>query len=182
VIPIIAIPHKHPSIGGSQGQVYLVARCTGSYAPEGLQLWLPVEKRYGVWDSSHCGIQVFGPEVTWERIAADPVPHINAGWTGIDRRSPKMTDLVPWPSHPYGDRQVYSLQTSYAGPAADVAGRVRGHRGIESGLHWVLDVVFGEGDSRVRAGHAGANLAVRRRVAVALLKRAPAKGRRRRNG
>ena len=66
--------------------------------------------------------------------------------------------------------------TSYAGPAADIAGWVRGHWGIENGLHWVLDVVFREDDSRARAGHAGANLAVLRRVAVALLKRAPGKG------
>ncbi len=66
--------------------------------------------------------------------------------------------------------------TSYAGPAAEIAGWVRGHWGIENGLHWVLDVVFREDDSRVRAGHAGANLAVLRRVAVALLKRAPGRG------
>ena len=46
------------------------------------------------------------------------------------------------------------------------AGWVRGHWGIENGLHWVLDVVFREDDSRVRAGHAGANLAMIRRVAV----------------
>ena len=65
--------------------VNLVASCGGGYDPVGLLLWLPVEQRYGIWDSSHCGIQVFGPEVTWGRIAADPVPHINAGWTGIDR-------------------------------------------------------------------------------------------------
>jgi predicted transposase YbfD/YdcC len=66
--------------------------------------------------------------------------------------------------------------TSYAGTAAEFAGWVRGHWGIENGLHWVLDVVFREDDSRVRAGHAGANLAVLRRVAVALLKRAPGRG------
>src|SRR5207245_230738 len=34
--------------------------------------------------------------------------------------------------------------TSYAGTAAEIAGWVRGHWGIENGLHWVLDVVFGE--------------------------------------
>jgi predicted transposase YbfD/YdcC len=65
--------------------------------------------------------------------------------------------------------------TSYAGPAAELAGFIRGHWGIENGLHWVLDVVFREDDSRVRAGHAGANLALLRRVAVSLLKRAPGK-------
>jgi hypothetical protein len=49
-------------------------------------------------------------------------------------------------------------------------------RAIENGLHWVLDVVFGEDRSRVRQGHAGANLALIRRVAASLLSRAPGKG------
>lgn len=66
--------------------------------------------------------------------------------------------------------------TSYAGTAAEMAAFVRGHWGIENGLHWVLDVVFREDDSRVRAGHAGENLAMVRRAAVALLRRAPGKG------
>jgi predicted transposase YbfD/YdcC len=66
--------------------------------------------------------------------------------------------------------------TSYAGTAAEMAALVRGHWGIENGLHWVLDVVFREDDSRVRAGHAGENLAMVRRAAVALLRRAPGKG------
>jgi predicted transposase YbfD/YdcC len=65
---------------------------------------------------------------------------------------------------------------SYAGTAAELAGWVRGHWGIENGLHWVLDVVFREDASRVREGHAGANLALLRRVAVSLLRRAPGKG------
>ena len=37
-------------------------------------------------------------------------------------------------------------------------------------------MVFREDASRVREGHAGANLALLRRVAVSLLKRAPGKG------
>jgi hypothetical protein len=90
--------------------VNLVASCTGDYDPTGLLLWLPVERRYGVWDSSHCRIQMFGPEVTWERIVAAPASHINAGWTGIDPDAPPMDDLVPWPAHPYGADQVYQPQ------------------------------------------------------------------------
>jgi predicted transposase YbfD/YdcC len=66
--------------------------------------------------------------------------------------------------------------TSYAGTAAEVAGFVRGHWDIENGLHWVLDVVFREDRSRVRQEHAGANLAMIRRVAASLLSRAPGKG------
>jgi predicted transposase YbfD/YdcC len=66
--------------------------------------------------------------------------------------------------------------TSYAGKAGEIAGFIRGHWGIENGLHWVLDVVFREDRSRVRQGNAGSNLAMIRRVAVSLLKRAPGKG------
>jgi hypothetical protein len=53
---------------------------------------------------------------------------------------------------------------------------VRGHWGIENGLLWVLDVVFREDRRRIRAGNAGANLAMIRREAVSLLRRAPRRG------
>lgn len=66
--------------------------------------------------------------------------------------------------------------TSHRGRAKELAQAIRGHWGIENGLHWVLDVVFREDDSRKRAGHAGANLAMIRKVAVSLLRRAPGKG------
>jgi hypothetical protein len=57
-----------------------------------------------------------------------------------------------------------------------MGGRVGLHWGIEDGLHWVLDVVSREGRSRIRAEDAGVNLAMIRRVAVALLRRGPGKG------
>lgn len=47
---------------------------------------------------------------------------------------------------------------------------VRGHWAIENSLHWVLDVQCGEDKSRARAGHAAANLATLRRLALNLLK------------
>ncbi len=48
---------------------------------------------------------------------------------------------------------------------------VRGHWAIENSCHWVLDVVFGEDDSRVRVGHAAENFALVRRMANNLLQR-----------
>jgi predicted transposase YbfD/YdcC len=66
--------------------------------------------------------------------------------------------------------------TSLRCGAKKLAGYIRGHWGIENGLHWVLDVSFGEDDNRTRAGHAGVNLAMLRRVAVSLLKSAGTKG------
>ncbi len=50
-------------------------------------------------------------------------------------------------------------------------GAVRGHWGIENSVHWVLDVTFGEDNSRVRKGNASENLSILRRFALNLLKR-----------
>jgi predicted transposase YbfD/YdcC len=78
-----------------------------------------------------------------------------------------------------GDANVSTVHyylTSYAGTAREIAGFVRGHWGIENGLHWVLDVAFREDESRTRSGYAGENLSLLRRVAVCLLKRAGEKG------
>ena len=47
---------------------------------------------------------------------------------------------------------------------------MRSHWGVENQLHWVLDVVFGEDQSRARTGHAAENLATLRRWALNLLK------------
>ncbi len=47
---------------------------------------------------------------------------------------------------------------------------VRGHWGIENGLHWVLDIAFREDESRARKDHAPENLAIMRHIALNLLK------------
>lgn len=47
---------------------------------------------------------------------------------------------------------------------------IRSHWGIENRLHWVLDVIFGEDDSRVRVGHGPQNFAILRRIALNLLR------------
>jgi len=50
-----------------------------------------------------------------------------------------------------------SIQASLPGCLSTINPRaesVRGRRAIEHALHWVLDIVFREGDSRIRKGHA----------------------------
>jgi hypothetical protein len=82
--------------------VNLVAACDG-YDPEGILMWLPWDRRYGTWDSSHLGIHVFSAETTWTTIAAAPAKHINAqlgNWT-------REQTLVPWPRHVYSKRELY---------------------------------------------------------------------------
>jgi predicted transposase YbfD/YdcC len=111
-------------------------------------------------------------EERYVTVIYDPVG-LPAGWPGVAAvvlvgRERAVRGVNASTTHYY--------LTSHAGPAAELAGWVRGHWGIENGLHWVLDVAFREDASRTRDLNAGANLALLRRVAVSLLKRAKAKG------
>jgi predicted transposase YbfD/YdcC len=66
--------------------------------------------------------------------------------------------------------------TSLRATAAELGRLIRGHWGVENGLHWCLDVSFGEDENRTRDRNAGANLGVVRRVAASLLKQDKARG------
>jgi predicted transposase YbfD/YdcC len=48
---------------------------------------------------------------------------------------------------------------------------IRTHWGVENQLHWSMDVVFGEDQSRIRTGHGAENFGTMRRQALGLLKR-----------
>lgn len=53
------------------------------------------------------------------------------------------------------------------------AEEVRNHWGIENSLHWVLDIVFREDESRVREKNAAANFATMRHITLNMLKNMP---------
>ena len=53
-------------------------------------------------------------------------------------------------------------------PPEMLAAAIRNHWRVENGLHWVLDVTFGEDASRVRERNAARNLALLRRIALNL--------------
>jgi predicted transposase YbfD/YdcC len=54
--------------------------------------------------------------------------------------------------------------------AAEMQAAVRAHWGIENSLHWVIDMAFREDDSRIRTGHAPANMAGLRHIALNALR------------
>jgi predicted transposase YbfD/YdcC len=54
--------------------------------------------------------------------------------------------------------------------AAHIAHAVRSHWGIENGLHWSLDMAFGEDQCRVRVDNAAQNFAILRRITMNLLR------------
>jgi predicted transposase YbfD/YdcC len=56
--------------------------------------------------------------------------------------------------------------------ATRAAEAVRSHWAIENSLHWVLDVTFGDDQSRLRTGHGAKNMAVVRHFAINLVRTA----------
>ena len=60
--------------------VDLVEECDG-FDPLGVLVWVPAERCFGTWDPDHWDLTVF-PGATWADIVADPIPYINAQWTG----------------------------------------------------------------------------------------------------
>lgn len=66
-----------------------------------------------------------------------------------------------------------ALGQASSGLAQRLEALVRRHWSVENRLHWVLDVVMGEDQSRKRAGHAAANYAVIRKFSLNLLRAMP---------
>ena len=61
--------------------------------------------------------------------------------------------------------------TSLPPDARQLAEAVRAHWGIENQLHWVLDMIFRDDESRIRKGHAPQNATILKHMALNLLKK-----------
>lgn len=66
--------------------------------------------------------------------------------------------------------------SSLAHDAELILDATRSHWAIENSLHWVLDVTFGEDDSRIRRGNSPQNMTVLRHLALNILKKDRSKG------
>jgi len=69
-----------------------------------------------------------------------------------------------------GRFQTRYYVSSAALSATRAAEAVRSHWAIENSLHWVLDVTFGDDQSRLRIGHGAKNMAVVRHFAINLVR------------
>ncbi len=88
-------------------------------------------------------------------------------WKGLKRIGVAISDTVRG-GKSCDDVRYYILSKKLN--ARSFGAAVRGHWGIENSLHWQLDMSFGEDRCRIRKGHADANFAVIRRMALSLLK------------
>jgi predicted transposase YbfD/YdcC len=88
-------------------------------------------------------------------------------WKGLKRIGVAISDTTRG-GQPCDDVRYYILSKRLN--ARTFGAAVRGHWGIENSLHWQLDMSFGEDRSRIRKGHADANFALVRRMALSLLK------------
>ena len=104
-------------------------------------------------------------------------------WLGGERRFPGETRLpdaaclvrvssrVQMKDRCRFDTRYYVSSASLT--ALRAAEAVRGHWAIENSLHWGLDVVFADDQSRLRKGHGARNMAIVRPFAVNLVRTAP---------
>ncbi len=104
-----------------------------------------------------------------------------AGLTGLEARHPwaGLTSIVMVEScREIGARTEHETRfyiTSIAANAERIGTAIRGHWGIENGLHWVMDMVFRDDECRIRKNNAPANFATVKHMASNLLRQAPGK-------
>ena len=73
------------------------------------------------------------------------------------------------------EREARYYITSLKADAERLGMAIRGHWGIENGLHWVMDMVFRDDECRIRRDNAPANFATVKHMASNLLRQAPGK-------
>jgi len=83
----------------------LVQDSDGGYGSEGLLIWLPLDRRYGAWDSSHNIIYTFDETTTWMDIVDAPARYLSAQWQLDDAAG--ISCLKPWIHHVYNHQQVH---------------------------------------------------------------------------
>ena len=71
------------------------------------------------------------------------------------------------------ERETRFYITSLTDPANIIAAAIRAHWSVENGLHWIMDMVFRDDESRVRTDHAPTNFASAKHIAFNLLRKRP---------
>jgi len=158
---VLAVKDNQPTLHREVRELFAHARATG-FAGLAHDHHRTVEKDHGRLEIRRC----------WTISEPEHLAYLNQGGAWPNLRSIGMVDGARR-SGGTTTRETRYFISSLTGDAAAFGAAVRGHWGIENGLHWVLDVAFREDECRVRAGHSAQNFAVLRHLALNLLQREP---------
>ena len=96
-----------------------------------------------------------------------------AQWAGLETLVIEQSSRTLWNKTTHSVRFfLSSLNAQFSNFPASI----RSHWGIENQLHWCLDVIFAEDDSRIRKDHAPRNMTILKRLALNLLRQDTSKG------
>ena len=94
-------------------------------------------------------------------------------WAGLQTLIVEQSSRQLWNKTTHSTRFfLSSLEPGFA----NFPDSIRSHWGVENQLHWCLDVIFSEDDSRIRKDHAPRNMTVLKRLALNLLRHDNSKG------
>jgi predicted transposase YbfD/YdcC len=155
---VLALKGNQPALEQAVQAMFAAAQATG-FRGIAHDQYTTVEKGHGRIETRRC----------WTISEPEHIAYLNeqGRWAGL--RSIGMVDAERTIGEATSRERRYFI-SSLAGEARQVGQAVRAHWGIENGLHWVLDIAFGEDDCRVRQGEAAQNFAVLRHVALNLLR------------
>ena len=102
-------------------------------------------------------------------VAADAPAGLEAlaGWPGL--KTLVRVECAREINGQASTERRYYISSRQAG-AEHLGAAVRGHWAVENGLHWSLDVAYGEDQSRMREGNAAENFSILRRITLNLIR------------
>ena len=118
--------------------------------------FLTFDKGHGRIESRHC----------W--VANDALPHINGSQNCEGLKTIVMVEAERTEKEETTIEHRYYI-SSAEDSAKKILSASREHWGIETSLHWKLDIAFREDESRIRKGNGAENFAILRHIALNLL-------------
>ena len=154
---MLALKGNHATLQSEVAAVFEAIRAERTYGYQVAQD-CTVDKGHGRIEERRC----------WQ--AQVPAERFSEGGEWRDLRSVAMIKAVRDEGGEV-EREVRYYISSLGVDAERMNQIIRQHWSIENSCHWILDVVFGEDESRVRVGHAAQNLALVRKFALGMLSR-----------
>ena len=155
---ILALKRNQPQLYDDAEEMFEQSRRSG-FSDLGYHFCETVEKGHGRIEKRRC----------WAVSEPEHLGYMDERGEWAELRSLAMIESERTENGKTSTQTRYYI-SSLPDDARKLLSGVRTHWGIENSVHWVLDVAFGEDDSRVRTGHAAENFSVLRRMALNMLK------------